>query len=94
MIPDTIEYLLGNEGGKTITRVRYLIANLYNNNRFPNVELFSMIRNADTEHQELIMDIIGINQSKYGKSCFKMIEELAPKIIEKFNLEENEEKNE
>jgi len=33
------------------------------------------------------MNIIGINQSKYNDACFDMINDLAPKIINKFKLE-------
>lgn len=88
MLPETVLHLFGNHDCKTLNRIRYLIANLHNNNSYPNVELFSMIRNADSEHQELIMDIIGISQSKYGESCFEMINELAPHIINMFFLDE------
>lgn len=84
MIHQTVLYLLCKPSAKTLNRIRYLIANLYDNHSYPNVELFSMIRDADNEHQELIMDIIGISQSKYGESYFLMINELAPHIIHKF----------
>lgn len=91
MKAETVAYLLNEKiGGSTMRRTRYLIANLYNNNAYPNVELFSLIRNADREHQELIMDIIGISQHQFGEACFLMINELAPQIIEKFNLKEDE----
>lgn len=90
MIDDTVEYILNASGGLTLTRIRYLIANIYNNRSFPHVELFSLLREADTEHEELIMDILGISQSKYGESCFLMINKLAPKIINKFDLKEDD----
>lgn len=80
----TVEYLLNERGSRTIDRIRYLIANLYNCNTFPNVELFSLMRNADDEHQELVMDIIGITQAEYGQACFMIINDLAPLIIEKY----------
>jgi|LGOV01.1.fsa_nt_gb hypothetical protein len=88
---ETIDYLVNSDGGKTLDRIRYLIANLYNHHTYPHVELFSMLRNADTEHQELIIDIVGISQSKNGEACFLMINELAPQIINKFNLKEKAE---
>ena len=90
MIDETVEYLLNADDGKTLQRIRYLIANLYNNHTFPNVELFTLLREADTEHEELVMDILGISQSKYGQSCFLMINDLAPKIIKKFKLREED----
>jgi len=89
MIDKTVKYLLDDSvGGDTIDGIRYLIANIYNCYTYPNVKLFSLLRNADEEHQELIMDIIGISQSQFGESCFLMIDGLAPRIIKKFKLEE------
>ncbi len=87
MKKETVDYLVNTSGGATLDRIRYLIANLYNCHSYPNVELFSMIRNSDKEHQELIMDIIEINQSKYGEACFLMIDKLAPLLIKKFRIE-------
>ena len=81
LVSKTVSYLLNNERGSTIEDIRYLICHLYNHNIYPNPKLFSLMRNADEEHQELIMDIIGISQFKYGQSCFLLIDELAPKII-------------
>lgn len=91
IVPETEEYLLNGSGGHTLDRIRYLIANLYNYERFPEAELFSLMRNADEEHQELVLDIIGICQHKYGQSCFTMINEFAPRIVEKFAHTWNEE---
>ncbi len=90
MIKETVEYLLDGEGGSTLQRIRYLIANIYNCSTYPNVELFSLLREADQEHQELIMDIIGISQSQYGESCFKMIHDLAPQIIDMWIKEDGQ----
>jgi len=82
----TVNYILSASGGSTMSRIRYLIANIYNCNTYPNVDIFGLLRNADGEHQELIMDIIGISQSKYGESCFEMINNLAPKVIKNFDI--------
>lgn len=87
MKQETVDYLLNQSGGATLEKIRYLVANLYNCYSYPHVELFSMIRNSDKEHQELIMDIIEINQSKYGEACYLMINKLAPLLIKKFGIE-------
>jgi len=44
------------------------------------------MRNADDEHAELVVNII----DKYRDSFFKMIDDLAPQIIDSFNLDEEE----
>lgn len=86
MNDETVKYILSAPSGSTMTRIRYLIANIYNHNTYPYVDIFGLLRNADQEHQELAMDIIGISQSKYGESCFQMIEELAPVVIDTFKI--------
>jgi len=87
MKKETVDYLLNANGGSTLNGIRYLIANLYNYKVYSKLNLFGLIRDADTQHQELIMDIIGISQSKYHEACFDMIDDLAPKIIKKFKFE-------
>jgi hypothetical protein len=85
LISETVEYLLNEkESGSTIRRIRYLIVNLFNCNTYPDLELFIMIRNADSEHNELITDIIDHCNPKYGNAIFLLINTLAPQIIEKF----------
>jgi len=85
LIPKTVEYLLNEKKkGRTIERIRYLIVNLFNCNTYPDLELFSMIRNADNEHNELIADIIDHCSPRYGDTIFLLINNLAPQIIEKF----------
>ena len=85
---ETCNLLMSDKHYKALDRIRYLIANLYNNNTFPDVELFSLLRNADEDHAELAMDIIEINQLENGEACFLMINHLAPDIISKFLEEE------
>ncbi len=51
-------------------------------------DLFGLMRNADDEHAELVVNIIDACSLKYRGSCFKMIDELAPQIIDRFNLDE------
>lgn len=83
---DTIEYLINAKGGSTLKRVRYLVANIYNSNTYPNVEIFSMLRNADEEHQELILNIIELCSTKYGEAVFSLVDNIAPSVIERLVL--------
>jgi len=87
-VPETVDYLLNESGGATLSRIRALIANLYNCNYYPAPDIFSLMRNSDDEHAELVVNIIDSCRLKYRDSCFKMINDLAPKIIEKFGLDE------
>ena len=84
LVPETVEYLLGEAGGSTLSKIRHLIVSLYNYRKFDAVDLFGLMRNADDEHTELVLDIIAHCDLKYGDSCFLMIDELAPKIIDIF----------
>jgi hypothetical protein len=85
MINETIVFILDDtKNYNTMILIRKLILNIYNSSRFEAIDIFGLIRNADVDHQELVMDIIGIAQSKYGQSCFLIIDELAPRIIKTF----------
>lgn len=87
LIPETVEHLMNeNKGGDVIERIRELIAHMYNSN-FPLNDLFGLMRKTDDNHAELIVNIIESCSLKYGDSCFLMIDDLAPKIINKFNLQ-------
>ena len=90
LVPETVEYLLTTGRGSTLRRIHHLIVSLYNYNKFEAVDLFGLMRNADDEHTELVMDIIGHCDLKYGDSCFLMINDLAPKIIDEFYGEDDE----
>lgn len=90
LVPETIDYLLNKSGGSTLARIRALIANLYNCNYYPAPDLFGLMRNADDEHAELVVNIIESCSLKYRDSCFQMIDDLALKIINRFGLDENE----
>ena len=90
LVPETVNYLLNESGGSTLSRIRALIANLYNCNYYPMPDLFGLMRNADDEHAELVVNIIDACSLKYRDSCFKMIDDLAPKIIDCFKLDEEE----
>ena len=92
LVQETVDYLMNEGGGATLARIRALIANLYNCNHYPAPDIFSLMRNADDEHAELVVNIIDSCALKYRDSCFKMIDDLAPKIIDKFGLDEEEEK--
>ena len=89
LVPETVDYLLTTGGGSTLRRIRHLIVSLYNYNKFEAVDLFGLMRNADDEHTELVLDIIGHCDLKYGDSCFLMINDLAPKIIDIFFDDDN-----
>jgi hypothetical protein len=91
LVPETVDYLLNKSGGSTLNRIRALIANLYNCNYYPAPDLFRMMRNADDEHAELIVNIIESCSLKHRDSCFLMINDLAPKLIDHFGLDEQEE---
>jgi len=85
LIPETVEYLLDRKiRGRTVMRIRTLIAYLFHYRNYPAPNLFSLMRNADDEHAELVIDIIEGCSPKYGSSCFQMINELAPEIIDRF----------
>jgi len=88
LVPETVDYLLDeSERGTTITRIRQLIASLFHYRNFPAPDIFSLMRNADDEHAELVINILESCSPSYGDSCFKMINDLAPEIIERFNLD-------
>lgn len=86
LVQETIEYLMNhNRGGSTVRRIRQLIASLYNFNHYPAPpDLFGMLRNADNEHHELIVNIVEFMGLKYGEACFMLINDFAPKMINEF----------
>lgn len=85
LIPETVAYLLDKKNrSSTVMRIRALIAYLFHYRNYPAPDLFSLMRNADDEHAELVIDIIEGCSPKYGSSCFQMIDDLAPQIIDKF----------
>ena len=88
LVPETVDYLLNESGGATLSRIRALIANLYNCNHYAAPDIFSLMRNSDDDHAELVVNIIDSCSLKYRDSCFKMIDDLAPKIIKKFGLDD------
>ena len=91
---NTVEYLVnGKERGKTITRIRYLIANLFNCNAYPNVDLFGIMRGADSDHAELAVNIIEFMGLRYGDACFMLINNLAPEIIENYKIKSPRDEN-
>ena len=92
LVPETVDYLLDEKnGGKTVEAIRQLIVNLYNCNTFEAPDLFTLLRNSDEEHGELVIDILEACLGKYGFSCFAMINDVAPEIIERFSVERIEE---
>jgi len=71
------------ESYKTMQNIRQLIANLYNSNTYE-CHLFSMIAEADKEHQELIFNIL--ETIKESNTRFIIVNDIAPLLIEKFHL--------
>ncbi len=69
-------------GYSTIRYIRHLILNIYNYNTYQAPNIFSMIRNADDEHQELIYDILETIQSHNEDRAFFVVNKIAPLIIE------------
>ena len=91
LVEETVNYLLNESGGSTLSRIRALIVNLYNCTYYPAPDLFGLMRNADDSHAELVVNIIDGCSLKYRDSCFLMIDDLAPKIIDRFHPEEDDE---
>jgi len=84
--PKTVDYILDeSKQGDTISNIRDLIMNLFNCQAFTRVDLFSLMRSTDDDHRELAINIIESCSMKYGDSCFLMIDDLAHKVIEKFD---------
>ncbi len=92
LVPETVDYIMNNKGGGTLERIRQLILHLFNHRYYTDLDLFGLMRNADDEHIELAMNIIESCSLKYGDSCFKMIDDLAPKMIDRFGYADREEK--
>ena len=89
LVPETVDYILNTDGGSTLERIRQLILHLYNHRHYKGLDLFGLMRGADDEHAELAVNIIESCALKYGDSCFLMIDEFAPKMIDHFGYADN-----
>lgn len=92
LVPETVDYLMNTKGGGTLERIRQLILHLFNYRHYTNLDLFGLMRGADDEHVELAINIIESCALKYGDSCFKMIDDLAPKMIDRFGYDDEDER--
>ncbi len=69
MNDDTVAYLLDeSKSGSTISRIRQFIAYLYNADYYPAPNLFSLMRNSDEDHAELIVNFTKEDLEEYLQS--------------------------
>lgn len=78
---EALDLLISDEAYGTIEKIRGLIMSIYHYRRHKKVDLFGLIRNADGEHRELIMNIIEMISSNNDKKAFYIINVVAPLLM-------------
>ena len=79
---EVLELLVSKERYSTLEGIRGLIMYIYNFNAYKKINLFSLIRNADREHKDLILSIMRSCASDNESEAFFIEHKVAPLLIE------------